>query len=125
MQTQQGGYCKFFPNVSGRDIWRNSSIFVEPKCPQCLDHKESLTHRKEDFVMHFWGICGRQNSVEWKRQTVLCFVFLHRPWCFLTSYMRLFLRSSSPQLASPSAFMEEHCLVSLLSYSCSLLQHSD
>lgn len=60
--------------------------------------------------------------------TELCcfFVFLHRPWCFPTSYMSLFLRKSSPRLASPFAFMEEHYLVSFLLYSCStgnILQH--
>lgn len=46
---------------------------------------------------------------------MLCFFLfftLHRPWCFPTNYMRLFLRRSSPLLTSLFAFTEEHYWVS-------------
>lgn len=47
--------------------------------------------------------------------TELCCAFVspHRRWCFPISYMRLFLRRSSPPPASPFASTEERCWVRL------------
>lgn len=104
-------YCRFCSKISVRDIWGNSSTFVNLTIYIHII-LQGIPCDTSSKIGRLWEAHSAVLLI-WQSYVVLFpFFTLHRLWCFPTNYMRSFLRRSSPLLTSLFAFTEEHCSVS-------------